>query len=113
MGWTLEAPSSHSTERPFIFFQLISVIQALDRDEAGNSSQVSLQGPAGPDANFTVRDNRGGPPTPTTPMPVSLLPFLYRGPAPPGEPSTQQQGGVHLPIGVLCINLPWGAGPTG
>ncbi|XP_039707559.1 cadherin-24 isoform X3 [Pteropus medius] len=40
--------------------QLIQVIRALDRDEAGNSSRVSLQGPVGPDANFTVRDNRDG-----------------------------------------------------
>nr|XP_011770623.1 cadherin-24 isoform X2 [Macaca nemestrina] len=38
--------------------QLIQVIQALDRDEVGNSSHVSFQGPLGPDANFTVRDNR-------------------------------------------------------
>lgn len=53
--------------------QLIQVIRALDRDEVGNSSQVSLQGPVGPDANFTVRDNRGGWPSATTPMPVSFL----------------------------------------
>ncbi|XP_021796701.1 cadherin-24 isoform X2 [Papio anubis] len=38
--------------------QLIQVIRALDRDEVGNSSHVSFQGPLGPDANFTVRDNR-------------------------------------------------------
>nr|XP_045252113.1 cadherin-24 isoform X2 [Macaca fascicularis] len=38
--------------------QLIQVIQALDRDEVGNSSHVSFQGPLGPDANFTVRDNQ-------------------------------------------------------
>ncbi|XP_042108900.1 cadherin-24 isoform X2 [Ovis aries] len=38
--------------------QLIQVIQALDRDEVGNNSHVSFHGPLGPDANFTVRDNR-------------------------------------------------------
>ncbi|KAM9093671.1 cadherin-24 isoform 3-T3 [Megaptera novaeangliae] len=38
--------------------QLIQVIRALDRDEVGNNSRISLQGPLDPDANFTVRDNR-------------------------------------------------------
>ncbi|XP_040083174.1 cadherin-24 isoform X2 [Oryx dammah] len=38
--------------------QLIQVIRALDRDEVGNNSHVSFHGPLGPDANFTVRDNR-------------------------------------------------------
>ncbi|XP_047398471.1 cadherin-24 isoform X3 [Sciurus carolinensis] len=38
--------------------QLIQVIRALDRDDVGNSSRVSLQGPLGPDTNFTVQDNR-------------------------------------------------------
>ncbi|XP_074090981.1 cadherin-24 isoform X2 [Macrotis lagotis] len=40
--------------------QLIQVVRALDRDEVGNSSYVSLSSPLGPDANFTVRDNRDG-----------------------------------------------------
>ncbi|XP_059954214.1 cadherin-24 isoform X2 [Mesoplodon densirostris] len=38
--------------------QLIQVIRARDRDEVGNNSRISLQGPLDPDANFTVRDNR-------------------------------------------------------
>ncbi|XP_056666016.1 cadherin-24 isoform X3 [Monodelphis domestica] len=40
--------------------QLVQVVRALDRDEVGNSSYVSLSSPLGPDANFTVRDNRDG-----------------------------------------------------
>ncbi|XP_027698872.1 cadherin-24 [Vombatus ursinus] len=40
--------------------QLIQVVRALDRDEVGNSSYVSLSSPLGPDANVTVRDNRDG-----------------------------------------------------
>ncbi|XP_031810897.1 cadherin-24 isoform X2 [Sarcophilus harrisii] len=40
--------------------QLIQVVRALDRDEVGNSSYVSLSSPLGLDANFTVRDNRDG-----------------------------------------------------
>lgn len=81
--------------------QLIQVIRALDRDEVGNSSQVSLQGPVGPDANFTVRDNRGGWPSATTPMPVSFLSLPHpwpslTAPPPPVEPSARQKVGVHL-----------------
>ncbi|GAB1298868.1 Cadherin-24 [Apodemus speciosus] len=59
--------------------QLIQVIQALDRDEVGNSSQVSLQGPVGPDANFTVRDNRDGSASlllPSRPAPARQAPYL-------------------------------------
>ncbi|XP_031217981.1 cadherin-24 isoform X3 [Mastomys coucha] len=59
--------------------QLIQVIRALDRDEAGNSSQVSLQGPVGPDANFTVRDNRDGSASlllPSRPAPPRQAPYL-------------------------------------
>ncbi|XP_049624557.1 cadherin-24 isoform X2 [Suncus etruscus] len=55
--------------------QLIQVIRALDRDEVGNSSRVSLQGPLGPDANFTVRDNRGGCPLRPCSCLLPLLPF--------------------------------------
>ncbi|XP_043839740.1 cadherin-24 [Dromiciops gliroides] len=40
--------------------QLVQIIRALDRDEVGNSSYVSLSSPLGLDANFTVRDNRDG-----------------------------------------------------
>lgn len=59
--------------------QLIKVIRALDRDEVGNSSQVSLQGPVGPDANFTVRDNRDGSASlllPSRPAPPRQAPYL-------------------------------------
>uniref|UniRef100_A0ABK0L8H9 Cadherin 24 n=1 Tax=Rattus norvegicus TaxID=10116 RepID=A0ABK0L8H9_RAT len=59
--------------------QLIQVIRALDRDEVGNSSQVSLQGPVGPDANFTVRDNRDGSASlllPSRPAPPRQAPYL-------------------------------------
>lgn len=96
--------------------QLIQVIRALDRDEVGNSSQVSLQGPVGPDANFTVRDNRGGWPPATTPMPVSFLSLPHpwpslTAPAPPVEPSAQQKVGVHLQFFVCSyISLAWEAG---
>uniref|UniRef100_A0A452QP81 Cadherin-24 n=1 Tax=Ursus americanus TaxID=9643 RepID=A0A452QP81_URSAM len=59
--------------------QLIEVIRALDRDEVGNSSRVSLQGPLGPDANFTVRDNRDGSASlllPSRPAPPRQAPYL-------------------------------------
>ncbi|XP_023086192.1 cadherin-24 [Piliocolobus tephrosceles] len=59
--------------------QLIQVIRALDRDEAGNSSHVSFQGPLGPDANFTVRDNRDGSASlllPSRPAPPRQAPYL-------------------------------------
>ncbi|XP_070956547.1 cadherin-24 isoform X2 [Macaca nemestrina] len=59
--------------------QLIQVIQALDRDEVGNSSHVSFQGPLGPDANFTVRDNRDGSASlllPSRPAPPRQAPYL-------------------------------------
>uniref|UniRef100_A0A2K5CNF6 Cadherin-24 n=1 Tax=Aotus nancymaae TaxID=37293 RepID=A0A2K5CNF6_AOTNA len=59
--------------------QLIQVIRALDRDEAGNSSHVSFQGPLGPDANFTVRDNRDGSANlllPSRPAPPRQAPYL-------------------------------------
>ncbi|XP_064426902.1 cadherin-24 isoform X3 [Mirounga angustirostris] len=59
--------------------QLIQVIRALDRDEVGNSSRVSLQGPLGPDANFTVRDNRDGSASlllPSRPAPPHQAPYL-------------------------------------
>ncbi|XP_058396931.1 cadherin-24 isoform X1 [Diceros bicornis minor] len=59
--------------------QLIQVIRALDRDEVGNSSRVSLQGPLGPDANFTVRDNRDGSASlllPSRPAPPRQAPYL-------------------------------------
>lgn len=59
--------------------QLIQVIRALDRDEAGNSSRVSLQGPLGPDANFTIRDNRDGSASlllPPRPAPPRQAPYL-------------------------------------
>uniref|UniRef100_G1T4S0 Cadherin 24 n=1 Tax=Oryctolagus cuniculus TaxID=9986 RepID=G1T4S0_RABIT len=59
--------------------QLIQVIRALDRDEVGNSSRISLQGPLGPDANFTVRDNRDGSASlllPSRPAPPRQAPYL-------------------------------------
>uniref|UniRef100_A0A2I3G8G4 Cadherin-24 n=1 Tax=Nomascus leucogenys TaxID=61853 RepID=A0A2I3G8G4_NOMLE len=59
--------------------QLIQVIRALDRDEVGNSSHVSFQGPLGPDANFTVRDNRDGSASlllPSRPAPPRHAPYL-------------------------------------
>ncbi|XP_055147775.1 cadherin-24 isoform X1 [Symphalangus syndactylus] len=59
--------------------QLIQVIRALDRDEVGNSSYVSFQGPLGPDANFTVRDNRDGSASlllPSRPAPPRHAPYL-------------------------------------
>ncbi|XP_076704283.1 cadherin-24 isoform X1 [Callospermophilus lateralis] len=59
--------------------QLIQVIRALDRDEVGNSSRVSLQGPLGPDANFTVQDNRDGSASlllPSRPAPPRQAPYL-------------------------------------
>ncbi|XP_008065995.1 cadherin-24 [Carlito syrichta] len=59
--------------------QLIQVIRALDRDEVGNSSRVSFQGPLGPDANFTVRDNRDGSASlllPSRPAPPRQAPYL-------------------------------------
>ncbi|XP_017719689.1 PREDICTED: cadherin-24 [Rhinopithecus bieti] len=59
--------------------QLIQVIRALDRDEVGNSSHVSFQGPLGPDANFTVRDNRDGSASlllPSRPAPPRQAPYL-------------------------------------
>ncbi|KAM9201806.1 cadherin-24 isoform 1-T2 [Dugong dugon] len=59
--------------------QLIQVIQALDRDEVGNSSHVSLQGPLGPDANFTVQDNRDGSASlllPSRPAPPRQAPYM-------------------------------------
>ncbi|KAK2489132.1 hypothetical protein MC885_007723 [Smutsia gigantea] len=59
--------------------QLIQVIRALDRDEVGNSSRISLQGPLGPDANFTVRDNRDGSASlllPSRPAPARQAPYL-------------------------------------
>ncbi|KAK2103962.1 Cadherin-24 [Saguinus oedipus] len=59
--------------------QLIQVIRALDRDEAGNSSHVSFQGPLGPDANFTVRDNRDGSANlllPSRPAPPRQAPYF-------------------------------------
>lgn len=67
---SLRPPGAHLGLGPFASSQLIQVIRALDRDEVGNSSRVSLQGPLGPDANFTVRDNRGRwPPwSPAPPM---------------------------------------------
>nr|XP_045011147.1 cadherin-24 isoform X2 [Jaculus jaculus] len=59
--------------------QLIQVIQALDRDEVGNNSRVSLQGPLDPNANFTLRDNRDGSASlmlPSRPAPPRLAPYL-------------------------------------
>ncbi|XP_029422705.1 cadherin-24 [Nannospalax galili] len=59
--------------------QLIQVIRTLDRDEVGNSSRVSLQGPLGPDANFTVQDNRDGSASlllPSRPAPPRQAPYL-------------------------------------
>nr|XP_017520673.1 cadherin-24 isoform X3 [Manis javanica] len=59
--------------------QLIQVIWALDRDEVGNSSRISLQGPLGPDANFTVQDNRDGSANlllPSRPAPARQAPYL-------------------------------------
>ncbi|XP_012504851.1 PREDICTED: cadherin-24 [Propithecus coquereli] len=59
--------------------QLIQVIRALDRDEDGNSSRVSFQGPLGPDANFTIRDNRDGSASlllPSRPAPPRQAPYL-------------------------------------
>ncbi|XP_038597207.1 cadherin-24 [Tachyglossus aculeatus] len=40
--------------------QLIQVVRAVDRDEGGNSSWVTLQSPQGTEANFTIQDNRDG-----------------------------------------------------
>lgn len=92
--------------------QLIQVIRALDRDEVGNSSQVSLQGPVGPDANFTVRDNRGGWPSATTPCLSPSSPSHT--PAPPVEPSAQRKVGVHVQfICLLLHSLAWEAGCMG
>ncbi|KAB0389373.1 hypothetical protein E2I00_007072, partial [Balaenoptera physalus] len=59
--------------------QLIQVIRALDRDEVGNNSRISLQGPLDPDANFTVRDNRDGSASlllPSRPAPPRQAPYL-------------------------------------
>nr|XP_012608232.1 cadherin-24 isoform X1 [Microcebus murinus]XP_012608233.1 cadherin-24 isoform X1 [Microcebus murinus] len=60
--------------------QLIQVIRALDRDEDGNSSRVSFQGPLGPDANFTIRDNREDGSAslllPSRPAPPRQAPYL-------------------------------------
>lgn len=82
---TLRPPSAHSIQGLSSFSQLIQVIRALDRDEVGNSSRVSLQGPLGPDANFTVRDNRGEWP-PCSPLPPPSLVCLTA--APTSGPST-------------------------
>ncbi|XP_022409328.1 cadherin-24 isoform X1 [Delphinapterus leucas] len=59
--------------------QLIQVLRALDRDEVGNNSRISLQGPLDPDANFTVRDNRDGSASlllPSRPAPPRQAPYL-------------------------------------
>ncbi|XP_028933163.1 cadherin-24 [Ornithorhynchus anatinus] len=40
--------------------QLIQVVWAVDRDEGGNGSRVTLRSPRGTEANFTIQDNRDG-----------------------------------------------------